>query len=412
MTSGKRHPNRENGCVIESVRYEWSLRQLARAVWRTTLAIALLSALLVLAARPAPAQTLTVLHGFGSGTDGANSRASLIRDTQGNLYGTTAAGGAYGYGTVFSLSSSGVEKILYTFTGGADGGSPYGSLIQDSQGNLYGTTFSGGAYGDGTVFMTTKTGVEIVLHSFGSGNDGGYPIGGLVRDAPGNLYGTTYGGGVYGNGTIFEVTPSGVETVLHPFLWADGAYPWDALVRDAAGNLYGTTSLGGSYGYGAVFKLAPPGTLSVLYSFTGGGDGKTPFGSLVRDAQGNLFGTTYSGGAYNYGTIFEVNSSGFERVLHSFTLIGRDGGNPYAGLVQDPNGTLYGTTYYGGKGNWGTIFMAIPVSNIYSPMYGFAAGADGAGPFGGLVEDPQGYLYGTTQWYGTNGGGAVFKWVP
>ena len=412
MNSGKGLAIGKNRSSIVCVRWECSLRRTARAVSRLTLAISFLSALLVIAASPARAQTLTVLHSFGSGTDGSNSRASLIRDTQGNLYGTTDAGGGTGYGTVFMMSPSGVEKVLYSFPGnGTNGESPWGSLVRDSQGNLYGTTFYGGV-GSGTVFMTTRAGVETVLHNFTAGADGADPWAGLLRDAQGNLYGTTYMGGLYNNGTVFQVTPSGTETVLHSFLGADGAWPLGALVQDASGNLYGTTYVGGAYNYGTVFKLTLSGTVTVLYSFTGGVDGAKPYGSLVRDAQGNLYGTTFYGGANNHGTVFEVSPSGIERVFHSFIQAGLDGGSPVAGLVQDSNGVLFGTTSYGGSYNYGTVFMVIPAGNIYRTLYSFTGGADGGRPFGGLVVDPQDNLYGVTQWYGAYGGGAAFRLVP
>ena len=411
MNSARIYPFAENRCSIECFLWERGFRRAARAGSRPGLAIALLSGLLFLAVTPARAQTLTVLHSFGSAPDGSNSKASLIRDQQGNFYGTTDSGGGGSYGTVFMMSPSGVEKVLYNFTTGADGESPWGSLVRDSQGNLYGTTWNGGAYNDGTVFMTTRSGVETVLHSFGAGTDGLLPAGGLVRDAQGNLYGTTVGGGVNLHGTVFQITAAGVESVLHSFTGADGNGPYAALVQDSAGNLYGTTNVGGAHGYGVVFKITLAGTLTVLYNFAGGNDGGVPYGSVVRDAQGNVFGTTYQGGVFGYGTVFEVNTFGAERVIHSFARTGIDGGQPIAGLIQDPNGTLYGTTYYGGAYNYGTIFLVIPASNIFSTMYSFTAGTDGGGPWGGLVEDSQGFLYGTTQWYGTNGWGTVFKFV-
>lgn len=412
MNSGTNHMIGKNRCSIECVQWEYRFRRAAREVSRPALAIALLSALLVSAVMPTRAQTLTVLHGFGSAPDGSNSRASLIRDQQGNFYGTTAGGGGTGYGTVFMMSASGVEKVLYSFPGnGTNGESPWGSLVRDSQGNLYGTTFYGG-YGSGTVFMTTRAGAETVLHNFTAGADGADPWAGLLRDAQGNLYGTTLYGGLYNCGTVFKVTPSGIESVLHTFVCADGAYPVGGLVQDAAGNLYGTTNAGGAYGYGAVFKLTLSGTLSVLYSFAGGGDGNAPYGTLVRDAQGNLYGTTYLGGVYNHGTVFEVFPSGVERVFHSFTQSGVDGGGPVGDLVQDSNGVLFGTTSNGGSYTYGTIFMVIPASNIYRPLYSFTGGADGGRPDGGLVVDAQDNLYGITQFNGTYGGGAAFRLVP
>jgi uncharacterized repeat protein (TIGR03803 family) len=229
--------------------------------------------------------------------------------------------------------------LLYTFTGGADGGDPIGGLIMDAQGNLYGTTAEGGnlacLQGCGTVFKLDTRGNETVLYSFiGTGGDGYFPSATLVQDVQGNLYGTTQVGGAYGYGTVFKVNPSGSETVLYSFSGAgDGGDPnFAGLVTDNQGNLYGTTYFGGTYGYGTVFKLDSTDVETVLSSFTGvGGDGAGPSGGLVRDAQGNLYGTTESGGAnggtFGYGTVFKVDTTGKETVLHSFN--GNDGYQPW-----------------------------------------------------------------------------------
>jgi uncharacterized repeat protein (TIGR03803 family) len=412
MNSGKTQTFGKNRCNIVGIRWERALRRAVQAVSRPALAIAFLSALLVMAVTPAQAQTLTVLHGFG-GPDGANSEASLIRDTQGNLYGTTYNGGTHGYGTVFMVSPSGVEKTLYSFAGGLDGANPMGSLVRDSNGNLYGTTIGGGVKGMGTVFMVTRSGKETLLHTF-SGKDGAYPCSNLIQDAQGNFYGTTEFGGLNSAGTVFKLTLSGIETVLYNFTGgADGFEPYAGLVQDAQGNLYGTTLQGGAYTDGTVFKLTLAGIETVLYNFTGGADGFEPYGGLVQDTLGNLYGTTYSGGAYGYGTVFELFlSSGILRVFHSFTGTGGDGAVPYAGLIRDANGNLYGTTYYGGTSGFGTVYMLTPPLPIYRVLYSFTAGADGAGPIAGLVRDTQGNLYGTTLWYGANGAGTVFKLAP
>jgi uncharacterized repeat protein (TIGR03803 family) len=209
----------------------------------------------------------------------------LLRDSAGNLYGTTAAGGgACSCGVVFRLDLSGSEKVIYTFTGGADGGAPYGGVISDSAGNLYGTTAAGGTYGNGTVFMVDTTGKETALYSFTGGADGGGPEAGLVRDSAGNLYGTTGNGGAFGPGTVFVVGQTDKETVLYSFSGAaDGGYPFSTLVRDLAGNLYGTTAAGGGFGNGTVFTVDTTGKETVLYSFAGGTDGADPASGLVRD---------------------------------------------------------------------------------------------------------------------------------
>ena len=304
MNSRKSRALGKNRCRIVAVRWERALRAV-RAASCPALAFALLFILLFATPRSAPAQTLTVLHGFG-GPDGANSEASLIRDTQGYLYGTTYSGGAHGYGTVFMVSASGIEKTLYSFTGGLDGANPLGSLVRDAQGNLYGTTLEGGVKGMGTVFMVTRSGKETVLFAF-SGKDGAYPCSNLIQDAQGNFYGTTQGGGLYNAGTVFKFTLSGVETVLYSFTGlADGFEPYAGLVQDASGNFYGTTLQGGINGDGTVFRLTPSGNETVLYNFTGGADGLLPYGGLVLDAQGNLYGTTLWYGSNGAGTVFKL----------------------------------------------------------------------------------------------------------
>ena len=238
-------------------------------------------------------------------------------------------------------------------------------MVQDSADNLYGTTPDGGASDAGVVFKVAKHGKETVLYSFTGGDDGGNPFAGLIRDSAGNLYGTTtYGGDLkcnngYGCGTVFKLGKTGKETVLYSFTESpDGAYPYAGLVRDTKGNLYGTTFFGGASGAGTVFKVDKTGKETVLYSFTGGSDGKYPYAGLLRDTKGNLYGTTEYGGASSNGTLFKLDTSGTETVLHSFTG-GSDGGLPIAGLILDASGNLYGAAQSGGDGG-GTVFELTP----------------------------------------------------
>ncbi len=331
--------------------------------------------------------TETVLYSFRSGTDGAVPGAGLIFDAAGSLYGTTTAGGPNN-GTVFELTPTAgegwTEQVLYRFCSQAncaDGQYPYGGLIFDAAGNLYGTTEFGGTNGYGTVFKLTPTAgggwTETVLHSFGSGTDGASPFVGLIFDAAGNLYGTTTYGGTYGVGTVFELTPTAggdwLETVLYSFGingLSDGGYPWAGLIFDAAGNLYGTTFYGGTYNRGTVFELTPMSgggwTETVLHSFNpnNGTDGFNPYAGLIFDAAGNLYGTAYYGGSYGGGTVFELTPAAgggwTETVLRSFGN-GTDGFWPYAGLIFDHAGNLYGTTEYGGTHNYGTVFELTPI---------------------------------------------------
>src|ERR1017187_5420046 len=290
--------------------------------------------------------TEKVLHSFGNGTDGEDPQAGLIFDAAGNLYGTTIAGGTYGGGTAFELTPAAgggwTEQVLLNFDG-TDGQHPYGALIFDAAGNLYGTTSYGGTYDYGTVFELTPAAgggwTETVLHNFNdNGTDGYWPYAGLIFDAVGNLYGTTYGGGVYtsctngsflGCGTVFELTPTAgggwTEKVLHSFgNGTDGEDPQAGLIFDAAGNLYGTTIAGGTYGGGTAFELTPAAgggwTEQVLLNFDGT-DGQHPYGALIFDAAGNLYGTTSYGGTYDYGTVFELTPAAgggwTETVLHN-----------------------------------------------------------------------------------------------
>ena len=350
----------------------------------------------------AAAQQLTTLYSF-TGSDGANPSAGLIADPAGNLYGTTAGGGASGQGTVFQLDPSGNPTVLYSFTGG-DGSHPGGVLIADAAGNLYGTTISGGAQDAGTVFQLTPSGTLNVLYSFTGGSDGALPWAGMIADTAGNLYGTTYGGGASGQGTVFQLDPSGTLTVLYSFTGGNDASPWSGLIADAAGNLYGTTE--GGDGPGEVFQLTPSGILNVLHNFTGR-DGAIPHSGLIFDAAGNLYGTTHNGGTSGYGTVFQLDPSGTLTVLHSFTE-GRDGAYPEAGVIADMAGNLYGTTYGGGASGQGTVFQLDP-SGTLNVLYSFTGGND-ASPWAALIADAAGNLYGTTE--GGDGPGEVFQLTP
>jgi uncharacterized repeat protein (TIGR03803 family) len=264
----------------------------------------------------------TVLYNFAGGTDGAGpqNQGQMVMDAAGDIYGTTTGGGVsdcdingfFGCGTVFKLTNTGSETVLYRFCSEAncsDGQNPIAGLVMDSTGNLYGTTFYGGAYGYGTVFeLNPTTGQETVLHSFDF-SDGELPIGGVILDKSGNLYGAADGGGTIGDGTVFKMDTTGNETVLYNFCSApnctDGALPQANIVR-VGQDLYGTTYVGGAYGDGTVFMVnSKKGKETVLHSFAGS-DGANPHGSLVRDKTGNLYGTTMQGGAYGAGTVFKV----------------------------------------------------------------------------------------------------------
>jgi uncharacterized repeat protein (TIGR03803 family) len=380
---------------------------------------AILSSVLLLAAIPlANGQTESVLHSFANSPDGANPRyVAPVLDTKGNLYGTTNYGGTHGLGTVFEVTPSGTTTILHSFNvNGTDGAYPVASLVF-YQGNLYGTTTEGGTLDvDGTVFElkhTTKGWKEAILHSFGASGDGSQPTCALTFDTAGNLYGTTNVGGAYQKGTVFELTPSGTETILWSFgNGSDGANPVAGVIRDAAGNLYGTTEYGGANGYGTVFELTPSGAETVLHSFDlNGTDGAYPVGGVVL-YKGNLYGTTEYGGAFVDGTVFELTLSGTETILHPFANNDMDGINPYDGLALY-KGNFYGTTFSGGgvSGVAGTVFEVTP-SGTETILHYFGGVGDGFGPYGGVSVDTAGNLYGTTYSGGTNSLGTVFKLTP
>lgn len=321
--------------------------------------------------------------------------------------------------------------VLYAFTGGSDGGSPASRLVQDAPGNLYGTTPRGGmgcgpVFKEcGIVFKLDPSGKETVLYTFNGGADGGMPAGGLIQDASGNFYGTTSEGGDSGNGTVFRLDMIGNKTVLYSFIGGnDGARPSGALVRDEAGNLYGITILGGEEtscggsvpGCGTVFKLDPTGKETVLHSFTGGADGAFPYADLALDAAGSLYGTTANGGSGSVGAgngvVFKIDATGNESVLYTFKG-GSDGAQPFGDLYRDKAGNLYGTTYVGGVGN-GVVFKLDTAGNE-TVLHAFTGGADGALPSAGLTGDNSGNLYGTTSEGGNRDGcgcGTVYKLDP
>jgi uncharacterized repeat protein (TIGR03803 family) len=394
----------------------------------------------------ASAQTANVLVNFDR-ANGANPVGSLTPDGAGNYYGTTYGGGTNGWGTVFELSPSvgggWTETILYSFTGGADGGSPGFAVVRDAAGNLYGSTTFFGSLNHGMVFeLSPLSGggwTESVLYTFTGGADGGAPNG-LVIDPAGNLYGTTnVGGNSLNDGVVFELSPSAsgwTESTIYTFY---AVHPLGdtsangALTLDAAGNLYGTTSYNGTRGNGVVFKLSPNGsggwTARVLHNFSGFGDGGSPNGNLVLDAAGNIFGTTPTGGdktacnRHGCGVVFELSptmAGGWKYTgLYAFTG-GTDGGVPYAGLVIDSSGNLYGTTNQGGpstgtgcSSGCGVVFEFSPGSSGYSEtiLYSLTT-TTGAGPSAPLSRDSSGNLFGTTFYGGTDNIGTVFEVTP
>jgi uncharacterized repeat protein (TIGR03803 family) len=362
----------------------------------------------------AAASSETVLHSFGSGSDGSGPKASLL-DVKGTLYGTTQLGGTYGAGVIFKIDpGTGAESVVHSFAGGDDAAFPNSSLI-NAKGVLYGATAGGGTGGYGTVYtFDPKTGAVKVLHSFLVNGSDGYAPWDNPIDVKKKLYGTTVDGGADDLGTVFEVDPgTGAETVLHSFgsTQDDGFQPQAALV-DVKGSLYGTASGGGADYSGALFKIDPTsGTESVVYSFSDSdGDGYYPIASLLN-LKGALYGTAAFGGANGDGAVFAFSpATGKETVLHSFGS-GTDGQLPSAGLLN-VKGTLYGTTQLGGTAGEGAVYEMAAGTGAESVVYSFQGGpGDGSWPVAAVIN-VKGALYGTASTGGANGDGIVFKITP
>ena len=406
----------------------------------TALAMAILFVLTVASTQSAQAQTFKVVLNFTNGQGGAQPYAGLTMDASGNVYGTTFgnSGGPYGNGSVFKLKHSGSGWLLnplYDFTGGNDGAWPWGRAVFARDGTLYGTTWTGGGPGIGTVFRLRPSPsapvsalapwTETVAYRFTGGSDGGAPQGDLTFDQSGNIYGVTNSGGDAGNGVVYELTPSGggwTQTVLYSFQGTeDGANPYGGVVLDKAGNLYGVVNYGGHSNAGAVYELSPSGsgwTKTTLYDFTGGSDGATPYGGLIIDASGNLYGTTAFGGAGRGGTVFALtpaNGGGWSfNTLYSFPGSGYPNYGPMDKLAMDSAGNLYGTTYQDGTNQAGSIFKLTPSGGgwTYTSLHDFTGGSGGAYPISNLVLDTSGNLDGTASAGGANGYGVIFEITP
>jgi uncharacterized repeat protein (TIGR03803 family) len=382
-----------------------------------------------------------VVYNFTGGNDGGKPAAQLVFDRAGNLYGTTVVGGLYDCGTVFELTFSGgkwQETVLYSFDCFDGGKNPYGGVTFDNAGNLYGTTVAGGSGGQcagdgcGVVYKLSPAGgtwSETVLYNFTGGDDGFGPGGAVVFDQEGNLYGTAPDGGAFSQGVVYQLSPNNgqwKQTVIHPFTGGDdgGVGSLGALLVDAAGNLYGVTETGGKYGAGVAFKLSSArGTwkYATLYPFQGLPDAGFPYGGLIADAHGRLYGTTYFGGANGVGSVFQVAPgpnalAGWkDSVLYSFQG-GTDASFPTSTLVFDAAGNLYGTSSTGGNPSCdcGTIFKLMPSSGGWSEsvLHNFGSSGDGSYPNYGLTPDSMGNYFGVTPAGGLYGQGVVFEITP
>lgn len=388
------------------------------APWRMLLAFVLCAA----AATLASAQTkFTSLLSF-AGTNGANPHyVYLVQGVDGNLYGTTYVSTGSG-GTVFKITTKGALSTLYTFCPDGepclDGAQPEAGLVLATDGNFYGTTMNGGANNFGTVYQITSAGKRTTLHSFDS-TDGAEPEVGLIQATNGELFGTTSIGGSSDVGTIFDITTAGAFTSLLTFIGTNGDYPDGRLVQGTDGNFYGTTEEVSS-GSGTVFKMSPAGKLTRLHKFTGSGsDGAGPTSALIQASNGNFYGTTQAGGSHSDGTVFQITPAGKLTTLYSFCAKSdcTDGANPSAGLIQATDGNLYGTTFSGGSnetscnGGCGTIFR-ITTAGKLTTLYNFCSKSecvDGSQPQEGLVQHTNGALYGMTYYGGTDGLGTVYS---
>lgn len=414
-------------------------RSILRLECCPTVALAVFALALVFVT-PAQAQSFNIIHNFSGGQDGSQPVGGLTMDKSGNFYGTASAGGA-GYGTVFKLThknSAWILSPLYSFMGGNDGAGPVTTLVVGPNGTLYGSTAAGGGggcskiyeyNGCGTIFnlrppaAACKTALcpwtESVLYRFAGGSDGAYPIGQLLFDPSGDIYGTSADYLQLGSlGTVFELTIFGdgwVKNDAVRFRGSDGQYPVAGVIFGQDGDLYGTTYYGGANGYGVVYQLSPPQdqTEKVLYSFQNGSDGSAVAAGLVFDNAGNLYGATTTGGSGGGGTVFELMPSNGHwtlSVLVSFT----GSGGPSSSLVMDSASNLYGTTVDDGAHGAGNVFKLTSSGGgwTYMDLYDFTGGSDGGNPFGSLVLDASGNLYGTTEAGGANGDGVIFEITP
>jgi len=390
--------------VIDSTRKELSKH--GGNGW-TRVALRTLAIMLILSSASIAQTQFSVLYTFHGNPDGALPTG--LTYASGMFYGTTTDGGKCTFlscGTVYRVDTAGDERVLYRFKEHGDGGNPNSGLLRDADGTLYGTTYGGGTYHGGVVFRLESTGKETVLHNFGHAMDGALPTAGVIRDEEGNLFGTTYDGGSHWDGTVFKVNSGDKETIFYDFTGnADGSGPIPTLIRDAEGNLYGSTHGGGNasceLGCGVLFKLDSTGRETVLYSFTGGDDGDYP-GGIVRDSAGNIYGAATAGGCSGNGTVFRLDVKGNYKVLHCFAGEPKDGSGP-GGLIL-VGGELYGTTIGGGGGDCYDdnhkkigcgIAFRLDMNGNERVLHRFTGGKGGSRP-SGLATDDGHDFYGTT----------------
>ena len=378
--------------------------------------------------------TVQIVYSFtgNNGTsDGNDPAAPLLKGRHGEFIGTTAYGGASthcqggGCGTVFKVKADGTETVLHSFSGGSDGALPVAGLIRGRNGYLYGTTQLGGGgagclsdsfiqdYGSpgcGTVFSISPDGVEQVIYAFtGINGDGWLVVGGLVQDSNGNLYGATAAGGAYQAGMVFEITAAGTEVVLYSFTGADdGSEPFGGVTLGPDGALYGVTWNGGAAGLGTVYRVTTDGTEQVLWTFNGGpADGAYPQTGLLLAGDGNFYGSTSLGGTFGYGAFFKITTAGALTLIYSSPS---PAGSPTGQLAQDAAGNLFGTTQFGGSTGYGSVFE-LDTNGVFTTLVDFPGWQNGgvSNPGGGVTLGKDGWLWGTSSLGGSIDGGAVFR---
>jgi uncharacterized repeat protein (TIGR03803 family) len=376
-----------------------------------------------------------LIYSFAGNGDGEYTDTELVMDGAGTLYGTSVLGGTFGSGTVFQISSAGVHTVLYSFTGGSDGGQPYKGVTLDAHGNLYGTAVTGGSGscegGCGVVYKLTKSGsrwTQSVIHKFTGGTDGSGPGSPVAFDSKGNFYGTTPTGGAHGLGVVYQLKPNPTGwsfQVIHAFTGGIDGNGGSAghLLVDTAGNLFGVCTVGGANGFGNVYEISRSGSawvFNTLYSFKDQPDGASPYGAVVFDKSGNLFGTTYYAGANDKGTVYKLthnpNGTWTEGVLYSFKG-GTDGASPISSLVPDSGGNFYGTTSEGGASacGCGVIFkLAKGTSGKWteSVVYRFPGTPSPGFAYNGMVSGTAANFYGATVHGGSDNDGALYELIP
>jgi uncharacterized repeat protein (TIGR03803 family) len=401
------------------------------SVRRSVLIGLLVYTLTLLAGTTAQSQTFSVVHSFARVPLGFAPFGGLIQDARGNLYGTTNNGGGSGVGSVYKLTpgqSNWIMTALVEFEHGSNGYSPAARLTLGPDGAYYGTTVYGGDPGScggcGTIFRLNPAGLgRTVLYRF-SGPDGSWPIGALTFDSTGAMYGTTETGGDTGSGTVFKLVRNGNQWTYSVIYNFDGARGWEpvaGVIVDSAGNLYGTTVNGGAgNSFGIVFELSPSSggwSYQVLHTFSGSTDGAWPYGSLIMDAAGNLYGTTSGGGTGYGGTVFELSPSGNNwnyRTICDLATAGEGGEGPWDNVLMDEAGNLYGTTHGDGAYGQGSVFKLTPMNGewVFTSLHDFNSSSDGANPVGDLMMDAHGNIFGTAWSGGPYGGGTVWEITP